>query len=183
MLFGETPIQPQALAERLTAGTISRVRSGKKWTAAVKEVLLELGKERKRYVAPDVSINQRGYMCDLLWFADSNSNDILLAVESEWGGARNVWEDFDKLMHIKAPLKVMILSTSRHGDQSEAILKGICELYMQKFSQHVEGEEYLLIEFVDPHETVHCHHYRVPKNGTLGSVRFEPLVSVPYPAQ
>ena len=181
MLFGERPIDPRVLAEGLALGVTSKVEQGEDWTRAVKDVLLKLGKDRGRYVAPDKSVSQREYMLDLLWFGDSDTNDIVLAVESEWGGTTNVWEDFDKLMHIKAPLKVMILSTSQRGEQSQALVKGIQELYMQKFSQHVKGEEYLLIEFVHPNKIVYCHHYEVPKDGKLEIVRFELLSAIQYP--
>ena len=34
--------------------------------------------------------------------------DIVLAVESEWGKNWQVWEDFCKLLVVKAPLKLMI---------------------------------------------------------------------------
>lgn len=180
MLFGERPIDPRELVDALVQGVVPKIEKNEPWTKAVMDVLRELGKKKGHYVTPDPSVDQREYMLDLLWFADSETNDILLAVESEWGGKRNVWEDFDKLMHIKAPLKVMILSTNRHGEQSQAVVKGIQELYMQKFSQHVKGEEYLLIEFVHPHKRVHCHHYEVPKDGKIENVRFEPLSPIPY---
>jgi len=41
----------------------------------------------------------------------------------------------------------------------------MAEAYLQKFTQHVEGEEYLLVGFVDPHPQ--CWWFRVIGNGRL----------------
>ena len=70
--------------------------------------------------------------------------DIALAVESEWGSKRDVLHDFGKLLVVKAPLKLMVF------DKRKDVIKDIQERYMQKFSQHVEDEHYLLLELDTP---------------------------------
>lgn len=180
MLFGQNPIEPQTFAERVVRDVIRRVNRGQDWTKAVKATLLDIGVEKGCYVAPHAELRQGEYMLDIVWFRNSDTADIVLAVECEWGGKRNVLEDFDKLLHIKAPLKVMIFSTSRHDEQAQAVLKEIQASYMEKFTQHVEGEHYILIEFVDPQKKAFCHSYLVPTNGQLEKVEFQ-AVEIGYP--
>jgi len=183
MLFGESPIDPRSLFESLVEGVTLKVRNNEPWTKAVKDVLLEIGKKKgDYYVAPDPSVDQPEFLLDLLWFRDAKTNDIVLAVESEWGNKKNVLDDFGKLMHIKAPLKMMVLSTSRHGDQSKEVISGIQKLYMENFSQHVKGEVYLLVEFVHPELCAHSFLFEVPNDGKLQEVKFQQLSTIHYQA-
>jgi hypothetical protein len=54
-------------------------------------------------------------LLDLLWRFRPPRRDIVLAVECEWNYCEQVLEDFEKLMHIKSPLKLMISSLSKNG--------------------------------------------------------------------
>jgi hypothetical protein len=67
-----------------------------------------------------------------------------LAVESEWN--RGVWEvmhDFEKLLSVKSPLKLMIYHRGRDTEE----LKEKIKRCLSGFSQHVTGERYIFCEF------------------------------------
>jgi hypothetical protein len=130
-------------------------------------------------LAPDREKEEGEFLLDLLWWRDSESNDIVLAVESEWGGERAVCHDFGKLLNIKSPLKVMIYDTNRQALQSLRIRQSIEQLYMKKFTQHVEGEKYLLVEINAVENIVCAYEFLVEKNGGLTEVEFKELLRAP----
>jgi hypothetical protein len=114
-LFGENPIEQVALVSQLVAGVSSQVTPESTRTVrteAVKSSLRSLGKSLGRTVAPDPTEQQPEFMLDLVWFRNKKSIDIDLAVESEWGKAVEILNDFEKLLPIKAPLKLMVYESS-----------------------------------------------------------------------
>lgn len=92
---------------------------------------------------------------------------IHLAVESEWGNQGEVLYDFQKLLCVKSPLKIMVYWAKRSFVSD-------FEAYMQDFDEHLEGENYLLVEFA-PDSPDHAYSYAVKKNGRLSAVKFSPL--------
>ncbi|HMD40021.1 MAG TPA: hypothetical protein VKH15_12110 [Candidatus Acidoferrum sp.] len=167
MTFGKSPVvDPHKFAKQFVQAVARTIEGGvNDRTEAVGKVLLEMGKGLGLYVAPDRGIKQPEFLLDFLWFRSSDHNDIALAVESELGRQKAVLDDFQKLLHIKAPLKMLIFSTTRHGSESRAVLEGVCKSYLQKFTQHVKDEEYLFIEFVDPEKAAYYHYFKVPEHG------------------
>jgi hypothetical protein len=100
--------------------------------------------------------------------------DIDLGVESEWGRNKDMWHDFGKLLVVKAPLKLMVFDK-----QASETTETIEECCMREFTQHVEGEHYLLLEFDTRNEETHAFPFRVPSNGRLDAVtfrRFPPIL-------
>jgi predicted AAA+ superfamily ATPase len=180
-MFGRRPIHPRTLCGCLVHDVIDQFQKKGRWTRSVKHALLKLGKRKKRYCAPNQRKDQPEFLFDFLWFRNCEMNDILLAVESEKGSRRQVLDDFGRLLLVKAPLKLLVFSTTRRAHRSHQILDGIQENYMQKFSQHVEGEEYVLLEFVEQDQKAYCHYYKIPKNGNLRRVKFEQKWVISYP--
>jgi hypothetical protein len=88
-------------------------------------------------VSPDPLIFQGEYLLDVIWQNPAPCADLLLACESEWGDCGSVCEDFEKLMHVKAPLKLMIFCTGDHEKDFLKIRKGIELKYMAEFTQQL----------------------------------------------
>ncbi len=153
MIFGEKFFSAEELTERICFKHVIQLR--KIGLAEVKRVLRELGKEAKLYVSPDDAPDpypgerQPEYMLDMMWQRKGQTKDgrsvhpdVVLAIESERGRDRG---DFEKLMHVKAPQKLFIFWSS----PGKSGLKCRQELQqdMAMFTQHVCGEEYVLVEF------------------------------------
>jgi len=180
MIFGGRPIEPEELVESLVRGVINRVNQNEHWTPAVKRTLVEMACTRGFYAAPDPKENQPENLLDFLWFKNSKSNNIVLAVESELNSKRNVWDDFEKLMHIKAPLKLMVWKTKNHEKQAPEVLDGLRTSCLENFNQHVKGESYVLLEFSGS-KAAYWYLYEVPNDGEVVNPEFRAMGEIPYP--
>lgn len=117
------------------------------------------------------SANVQEWLLDLVWL-DRETLNMQLAVESEWSRVMaHRLDDFEKLMSIKSPLKLFIFAT-KSASESEDVR---CQLakYLQRFSQHIEGEEYLLMEVQN--QRPDFYQYKVPSSGSATEVAFMPL--------
>jgi hypothetical protein len=165
-LFGSTPIQCSELARRIVEFVRRKnlPESGKgsdtAWTSAVKEILREIGHERKFEVYPKPEGGE--FLLDVIWWSDCGG--IELGAESEWGQQPSaVLDDFQKLVCIKAQIKVMVywLDAPRRGER----ILGQLVSYMEKYNKHVKGEEYVFVAFGAGADD-HCYHYAVLQHGT-----------------
>jgi hypothetical protein len=171
-IFGKPPIDPATLASEIVSG-LRREESldGRRWNTKVKEVV-RARVDRKRYlVHPDPEKKECGreWLNDVVWFARAESS-IHLAVEVELRRKGDVLCDLQKLLCIKAPLKVMVY---RDRDGKGSIVRSI-EAYMEEFDQHVRGEHYLLVEMA-PSPPDRAYLYKVRQDGRQTSIRFSPL--------
>lgn len=170
-IFGQLPESPEKIAQEVQREVRQLERDGKPdWTRKVKEVLKGIGKEKGYKVYPDPEDKDREWhgewLLDLIWL-DEKTGAIRLAAESEWGNEDEVLDDFQKLLCIKAPLKVMIYYVYNKPFVNKF------ENYMTRFDQHAKGEHYLLIEFA-PGPADQAHLYAV-KNGRIAKVDSRPL--------
>jgi hypothetical protein len=151
-------------AEELIAGVLKEMGatactppcsggSRRAWTEAVRQALTELG---KRY-----GYETYGWLVDFIWWSKSPER-LGLVVESEWDESDE--DDFQKLPVFKSPLKLWVFSS----DHEQA--KSMAEHYLKTLTQHVKGEEYLLIGFT--RSGPHCLSFKVPADGTLERVNF-----------
>jgi hypothetical protein len=169
MLFGNPPIDSAELFKIVTSQVPARAKRNRstEFTQAVKEVLFELGSEKDRGLRVYASIHlgaekHEEWLLDVVWF--SVQRGIQLAVESEWGKVEQVLDDFEKLMCVKSPLKLMLFSSSETG-LSGSIVVGRLEEYLTDFEQNVKGEIYLLVDFTGGGHQ--CYEYKVPHDGKL----------------
>jgi hypothetical protein len=176
MIFGQLPIEREVLATTLVFELTDEVRrQGKEadWTRILKTILRRMGQERGYKVNPDPDWEPPQFLLDLIWWKNESDMDIVLGVESEWGGNNAVCYDFGKLLTVKAPLKLLIFER-----QTRDTTKIIEERYMQKFTHHVEGEHYLLLEFDTRNREAHPFYFPVPSSGKLESATFQRFPSI-----
>ena len=154
MLFGCSPVGPAELATTLLTRVGERAREFQKtmseyraWTKAVLAVLSDEGKHLGLEVychgAPDVG----EWLLDCVWWAKNGERGagMCLACESEWSDRPlEVSWDFQKLLCVKAPLKVVIYSGGPAPKHGSGIRKQL-ESDLLGYGFHVRGEEYLFV--------------------------------------
>jgi len=191
-LFGEPPISAEKLSEELKqhapilAREIDSAENDTAWTQAVRQTLDKIARSldydpvcsRKEPACSEV-------MLDQVWFPLEGDQHFVFAMECEWGNqrdrkgkkydavAKDVRYDFRKLLHVKAPLK-MLVYTADNDSMRTAIHRQVKDA-MIHYPYHVEGECYVFVEFVPGNK---CFRYQFPvtKTGRLSqNPEFIPL--------
>ena len=113
---------------------------------------------------------------DLIWWDDRRGRKgVALAVESEWNANQGeILHDFEKLLFIKSPLKLMIYRV--RGKNKDLVREAIKD-YLLHFRQHVHGENYILCEF-QPDWSCACYLFRAKRvtNGRIADLKFRTLL-------
>lgn len=162
-IFGQLPEDLDKIVKEIKTEVRQLVKDGRPdWTKQIKEALRKHGNAKGYYVYPDPKKGNREWMLDLIWL-DKKTGAIRLAVESEMGNEDEVLNDFQKLLCIKAPLKIMIYYVYK-----KPFVEKFADCF-RDFDQHVNGEHYLLIEFA-PGPTDRTHLYQVRGDGRLAKV-------------
>jgi hypothetical protein len=142
--------------------------------------LRRLGRRHKFHIFPDNRRNLRKrrpeWLVDLLWWDDSPKHTgVALAVESEWNApVDDIVADFEKLLIIKSPLKLMVYRV--RGKELHRVREGIRQNLLN-YGQHVRGESYVLCEFL-PNWKCTAYMYRVKqvnRNGTIADFKFHKI--------
>lgn len=197
MIFGGPVIRPTELATIIATKVIplarrielrnlkkigtdqNRARRRAIRTRAIKVLLRREGRKLGLHTFPNsdkrLAKPQSQWLYDIVWWDDRQGRKgVELAVESEWNANKNdILDDFEKLLTIKSPLKLMIYRVRRNTkDQVREEIKK----YFLDFRQHVRGENYILCEF-QPNWTCNCYLYRVKreKYGKVTDVRYRTL--------
>lgn len=181
MVFDKMPAEPRELLRQLIKGIPGKARSDDKpgWTRAVKAAVREESKKRGWEVcatAPHRS--SRFDWREHEWLLDAicwSGPDITLAVECEWD-RKDVPNDFQKLMAVKSPLKLMVFEA---GPKNRRELVLSIEQKLNEYGQHVDGEVYLLLDFAEGSH--HCSQFesREKGNGKLtNKARFGELLDL-----
>jgi len=131
------------------------------WTKRIQEQFVRMCPE-------DCELAQRGsskeYLVDSSWMETEHGKRVLLACECEWAsdryGDHTLWglveEDFEKLLGIKAPFKVLIFSSTsdsrRKGsdpklDFSVEYARQRIKESLENYWHHLAGETYIFIDF------------------------------------
>jgi len=171
LIFGPPPMSAAELAARIVSGADFAWDWGQR---PIKNFLYDLGKDfsvscRRKGLPEHPDVHE--WLLDLVWL-DKETGDMRLAVESEWSFTmEHRLDDFQKLMPMKSPLKLFIFTT-RSPDEGLNVCKAL-EAYLQPYSQHVEGEEYLLMEVRN--NQPYFYHYIVPNSGRVPDATFSSL--------
>ncbi len=137
------------------------------WTLEVQSALMDIGEKLERGIEHlcKRTSEQAGtgeFLLDAVWWrrvAPGSAEHVALAVESEFAGwaknrkdvANEVLKDFEKLLVVKSPLKLMIFcSRYAKGDTDlvsmrQSIWSRLKECIAQ-YSHHIEGEKYLFLD-------------------------------------
>jgi hypothetical protein len=114
--------------------------------------------------APSASSSE--YLVDFTWMEKRDGKRVLIACESEWGsdrfGMHTLWglveEDFEKLLSIKAPFKVLIFSSDRMQTDADSDVDFSFEharirlrKSLENYWHHLFGETYIFIDFPATH--------------------------------
>jgi hypothetical protein len=198
MIFGRPIIRPTDLAKFVSkklmpyAGRLQRrsainvnqsVKKKKSRAIRTQSLMVQLrrlGRKHKLHIFPDNRRNLRKrrpeWLVDLVWWEESlNHTGVALAVESEWNApVDDIVADFEKLLIIKSPLKLMVYRV--RGKDLDRVREGIRQNLL-KYGQHVPGESYVLCEFL-PNWKCTAYMYRVKqvnKNGTIADLKFHKI--------
>ena len=195
MLFGSAPIdahhllrllatevQPEAARRMgLSPHEIPRTQRQRdlctEWTAAVKHVLSMCGKRSGYHIHCSGKEPSHELMLDVLWcFGNSARDGIALACESEWNYEEEVSKDFQKLLVVKAPLKLLIY-TGRES-MAEPILARVKQ-EIELYPHHVDEEEYIFVGLDwgrTPEERMtYAHRYVVRGNGRQPNITLQSI--------
>ncbi|MYA28459.1 MAG: hypothetical protein F4090_02745 [Nitrospira sp. SB0672_bin_25] len=152
----------------LTAKTLEKrlneieASSTPEWTMKVKLLLTKLGNEKGYEVAvtgEGCTWGAKGgkgseWMCDVIWAdlsKDKSLGELLrsipLAAECEWGNKQNVWDDFQKLLVIRADIRVLIFECNSRRAASRLVEEFKQQIEVFKSSQ--KGDKYLFASYVE----------------------------------
>jgi hypothetical protein len=180
MLFGELLISPEKLAEELEirvpqiASEQSNPDTNEAYTLGVKHALKKIGEDLGlQTFLTNRKKGMKEFMLDVVWWRKTEDGEwAVLGAESEWGNsfknepqqrANEVIEDFDKLRSFKAPIKVLFFRADNSAMRA-AIHSKITE-YLQLFAQHVQGEQYLFLEFERQKQKCYSYLWVANQNG------------------
>jgi hypothetical protein len=122
------------------------------WTLAVKAILEQLADKKYECLYSGKELHE--FLVDFTWW-DAKSKRTVLACECEFGNPRDVarnperiGEDFDKLLSVKADLKLMVFdsyASNKEETQVETVLNNLSDRF-RNFGQHLDGEVYILLD-------------------------------------
>jgi hypothetical protein len=137
--------------------------SNKEWTKSVRGRFIDICPSDCCALPKDRSNKKGEFLVDYIWEEKENGRRILLAGESEWGSDKfgkphwyRVEEDFEKLLTVKAPFKVLIFSSNFEFEKSQGTVEGgfsigfakkRLEAFLGKYGHHIPGEVYIFIDF------------------------------------
>jgi hypothetical protein len=149
------------------------------WTRQLFTSLAEIGDSLgyERYYS-----GSEGFLLDFVWY-EKPKHSIVLGVEIEWSSEESKYEpvsyDFEKLMQVKAPLKLMVYQNSEDTEKSKKVRDKLSNR-LESFGSHVAGEEYLLLEFAKPWKRASCYRFKVLTDGKVSNPEFSPLSEIDF---
>lgn len=123
--------------------------SNPQWTISVRNVMHECGREMGFKVESrrtDKNPDCHEWLFDVVWLRNPPDIGMELAAESEWGNPGCVQDDFQKLLSVKAPVKVLLFAYKKGSKDSSMVWDGI-KKYMNDYPHHLAGETYIFMEF------------------------------------
>jgi hypothetical protein len=137
--------------------------SAKVWTDQIRSQFMKMCPEDCDTV-PNKKEDWKEFLVDFTWMEKGQGGRVLLACESEWAsdrfGTQTRWglveEDFEKLLAVKAPYKLLIFSsipeslrTNSDPEVNFSIqhAKDRIAISLRKYWHHLSGETYMLLDF------------------------------------
>ena len=121
------------------------------WTKRVKQLLVQLaGNKYETYASGVPEATDGEWMCDVVWWhsgKDELLHRIPLVAECEWPKKeQDVWDDFQKLLIIRADVRVMIFSANSRPEASKLVEE--LKQQIECFDSSQEGDTYLFASYV-----------------------------------
>jgi hypothetical protein len=133
------------------------------WTQSERTRFIDICPEGCLAWPADERTRKGEYLVDFGWEKDTGGKRVLFACESEWGSVtvwkthwRPVEHDFEKLLAVKAPFKVLVFSSDckRGGcdgdpdtDFSIGYAKQRLEASLRRYGHNIPGETYIFLDF------------------------------------
>ncbi len=151
------------------------------WTSSVRSSLKLAGEERDEEVYCERGRPKQGeFLLDMIWQNPETLN-VDVGIECEWGDCGNVAYDFEKLLLIKAQLKVMICDPETQTGRKLNPFPEILER-TRRYSGHLAGEKYLVINVNGGPKGGRARAYvwDVPSSGPQPNADFSELPGSPF---
>jgi hypothetical protein len=137
--------------------------SNDEWTKSVRGRFIDICPSDCYAVPKDRSTVRGEFLVDYIWEEKEDGRRVLLAGESEWGSDMygkphwyRVEEDFEKLLSVKAPFKVLIFSSNYKLEESQGAVEGDFSIgfaakrlnaSLGNYGHHIPGEVYIFVDF------------------------------------
>jgi len=167
---GESHGKRLEVAKGFVAALVAKIAPSKdlddlnrEWTKSVRKRLMAICTSGCYMCPPEPDSPKAEFLVDFSWAEKEFPQRILLVGESEWGADRfgkkhwyRVEEDFEKLLAVKSPFKVLIFSSNlKVGDSESAVDRDFSAGFAKKrlkaslegYGHHLAGEVYIFIDF------------------------------------
>lgn len=128
----------------------SKMGGTKDWTAAIKKAVGELGQAMGYKVCESGRLfDGSEWLFDLVWYSDNGLDnfdyrltEVQLVMECEWGmHINNISEDFQKLMVVNVPLRLMVCLV--YSESAEKLLTFFKE-QVEEYQQGRQDDRFLI---------------------------------------
>jgi len=122
------------------------------WTAWIKKTLYEIVGQEDYLISPEDCSSTRGEFMkiDITIEERKVPKRIILAVESEIDNTKSrdkaIEFDFEKLLAVKSPFKLMIFSSQKEGFTNEEALR-VFGRNLEPYGHHLQGETYIFVDY------------------------------------
>ncbi len=147
-VFPKTAVEVRRLALMLVnhlKSALTDTHGQKEWTTRNLEALRSfVGHKFQLKHFPETGFNQKGAF---LWdyIAYQQGSGILIAAESEYDSKLlKLKEDFEKLLYVRCPIKVLIFWTKQNPDLYNGIVDQLQDYMMSCCSEYSPGEVFIL---------------------------------------
>lgn len=184
-MFQGYPIESETLVSELLRSFEARIPawasgagSSERWTQAVNAALRDIGAQRGLRTYSSAGVMGFGeFLVDVMWW-----NPIAFrpeaVFEAEWGTVEDVLHGFEKLLYLKAPLKVMFCDPQR---EPERLLPEITGRFLS-YPGHLKGERYVIMNVRGNPAggNPECHEWNAPGFGAVKDVSFSAVPGSPF---
>jgi hypothetical protein len=131
---------------------------------------------------------------DFCWAEGKTPNRIVLAVESELDDSkkreREIQKDFEKLLAVKSPYKLLVYSSTRENKKLDDVQKlthgdivGALEESLKNYGHHLLGETYIFVDYVGnsgDHGNFEARMWQPSANGEQKNTKLETIKESEY---
>lgn len=154
----------QHIVDGIRAGVNSEKQPER--TRQLTDVLKKLADDM-RLLQYDKSPNNGEWMgIDYWWWAKKDERAWLAAESQQWTNEAAILEDFEKLPSLKSDIKLMVFDAPKL--EAESLIRKF-EKYLSAFSQHIQGERYLVAWLDRDGGQWSFYEFNIPNSGKLTS--------------